>query len=156
MLIDMHTVAECIQQTSLPNLDFITAGPTPPNPSELILNSRFDEMVTELYHSYDVIIVDTPPVGLVTDGILIMRKADIPIYIVRADFSKKVFLKNMNKIMHINNFSKMCTVLNDAGGAGSYGYGYGYGYNYGYGYSNSYYEDDEPPGMLAQLKNRFR
>lgn len=156
VLIDMHTVAECIQQTALPNLDFITAGPTPPNPSELILNSRFDEMVTELYRSYDVIIVDTPPVGLVTDGILIMRKADIPIYIVRADFSKKVFLKNMNKIMHINNFSKMCTVLNDAGGAGSYGYGYGYGYNYGYGYSNSYYEDDEPPGMLAQLKNRFR
>jgi capsular exopolysaccharide synthesis family protein len=156
ILIDIHTVAECIQQSDLPNLDYITAGPMPPNPSELILNGRFDEMVAELYQRYDVIIVDTPPVGLVTDGILIMRKADIPIYIVRADFSKKVFLKNMNKIMHINNFTKMCTILNDVGGVGTYGYGYSYNYGYGYGYSNSYYEDDEPKGILTKLKNRFR
>ncbi|MDQ4141457.1 MAG: polysaccharide biosynthesis tyrosine autokinase [Bacteroidota bacterium] len=157
ILIDRHSVAECIRHTSMPNLDFIPAGPTPPNPSELILNPSFDEMIEELYHSYDIIIVDTPPVGLVTDGILVMRKADIPIYIIRAGFSKKTFLKNMNKIMRINNFTKMCTILNDADGLGAYGYGYGYsyGYGYGYGYANSYYEDEKPEPFFTRLKKKF-
>ncbi|RDC64997.1 polysaccharide biosynthesis tyrosine autokinase [Adhaeribacter pallidiroseus] len=155
ILIDRHSVAECIRRTSMPNLDFISAGPTPPNPAELILNSSFDDMVEELYHSYDVIIVDTPPVGLVTDGILVMRKADIPIYIVRAGFSKKTFLKNMNKIMRINNFNKMCTILNDADSMVAYGYGYGYSYGYGYGYSNSYYEEDQPESFVTRFKKRF-
>ena len=155
ILIERHSVAECIRGTTLPNLDFISAGPTPPNPAELILNPSFDDMIEELYHSYDVIIVDTPPVGLVTDGILVMRKADIPIYIVRAGFSKKTFLKNMNKIMRINNFNKMCTILNDADSMVAYGYGYGYSYGYGYGYSNSYYEEDQPENLITRLKKRF-
>lgn len=85
-----------------------------------------------------------------------MRKADIPIYIVRAVFSRKIFLKNINKIMRINNFSKMCTILNDASDASGYGYGYGgYGYNYGYGYINSYYEDEEPETLMTRLKKKF-
>ncbi len=151
ILIERHSVAECIRRTSMPNLDYISAGPTPPNPSELILNASFDDMVEELYHSYDVIIVDTPPVGLVTDGILVMRKADIPIYIIRAGFSKKMFLKNMNKLMRINNFTKMCTILNDAEGMGAYGYGYGYGY----GYTNAYYEEDQAAGFITRLKQKF-
>ncbi|QNF33158.1 polysaccharide biosynthesis tyrosine autokinase [Adhaeribacter swui] len=155
ILIERHNVAECIRRTSMPNLDFITAGPTPPNPAELILNPSFDDMIEELYHSYDVIIVDTPPAGLVTDGILVMRKADIPIYILRAGFSKKSFLKNMNKIMRINNFNKMCTILNDADSMVAYGYGYGYSYGYGYGYSNSYYEDEQPESFITRLKKKF-
>jgi tyrosine-protein kinase Etk/Wzc len=85
ILIERHTLTECIQHTNIEALDFISAGPTPPNPSELILNPRFDQMLVELHRSYDVILIDTPPVGLVTDGILIMRKADVPIYIVRAN-----------------------------------------------------------------------
>ncbi|MGV3641793.1 MAG: GumC family protein [Adhaeribacter sp.] len=153
ILIEKHTVQECIQKTSLENLDFIPAGPTPPNPSELILNPKFDEMLEELHKTYDVIIVDTPPIGLVTDGILVMRKADIPIYIVRADYSKKVFLKNINKVMRTNNFHKLTVVLNDSRGMGGYGYGYGYGYEYGYG--NSYYEEEEREGLLTRLRKNF-
>jgi tyrosine-protein kinase Etk/Wzc len=72
---------------------------------------------------------------------------------VRADYSKKVFLKNINKVMRSNNFNRMTVVLNDAKGMGAYGYGYGYGYEYGYG--NSYYDDEERPGLLARLKNNF-
>ena len=155
ILIDRHGVAECIQSTKLPNLDFIPAGPTPPNPSELILNTSFDAMIAQLYQVYDVIIVDTPPVGLVTDGILVMRKADIPIYIVRANYSKKAFLKNMNKIMRINNFTKMCTILNDADALGAYGYGYGYSYGYGYGYSNGYYDEEQKETFISRLKKKF-
>jgi capsular exopolysaccharide synthesis family protein len=154
ILIEKHTIQECIQHTSIPTLDFISAGPTPPNPSELILSPRFDEVLAELHRSYDVILIDTPPVGLVTDGILIMRKADIPIYIVRANYSKKAFLKNINKLMRANNFTRLCTILNDATSSGLYGYGYGY--SYGYGYGQGYYEDVKPnEGVVTRLRKRF-
>jgi len=151
ILIERHNVQECIQKTAIPNLDFIPAGPTPPNPSELILNPKFDEMLEELRQLYDVIIVDTPPVGIVTDGTLVMRKADIPIYIVRADYSKKEFLKNINKVIKTNKFNKLTVILNDAKAQG----GYGYGYAYGYGYSNSYYDLEEKEGVLTRLKRNF-
>ena len=135
ILIERHSVQECIQPTTINSLQFISAGPTPPNPSELILSDRFDLMIQELFLTYDVVLIDTPPVGLVTDGILIMRKADIPLYIVRADYSRKAFIKNMNRLMRSNNFTRMCTILNDAQSGGGYGYGYGYGYgDYGQGY----------------------
>ena len=151
ILIERHSVPECIQKTAIPNLDFIPAGPTPPNPSELILNPKFDEMLEELRQLYDVIIVDTPPIGIVTDGTLVMRKADIPIYIVRADYSKKEFLKNINKVIKTNKFNKLTVILNDAKAQG----GYGYGYAYGYGYSNSYYDLEEKEGVLTRLKRNF-
>jgi len=155
ILIEKHTVAECIQHTSIENLHFIPAGPMPPNPSELILNPKFDEMLEELRELYDVIIIDTPPIGIVTDGILVMRKADIPIYILRANYSKKDFLKNINKVIKTNKFNKLTIILNDAHAVGSYGYGYEYGYGYGYGYANSYYEDTEKEGLLTRLKRNF-
>jgi len=151
ILIEKHTVQECIQKTNIENLHFIPAGPTPPNPSELILNPKFDEMIDELRQLYDVIIVDTPPIGIVTDGILVMRKADIPIYIVRADYSKKEFLKNINKIIKTNKFNKLTVILNDAKAQGGYGYGYGYDYAYG----NSYYDLEEKEGILTRLKKSF-
>ncbi|WP_051359899.1 GumC family protein [Adhaeribacter aquaticus] len=154
ILIDKSSVQECIRNTPIPNLDFISAGPTPPNPSELILNSKFEEMLQELYQLYDVIIVDTPPIGLVTDGILIMRKADIPLFIVRADYSKKGFLKNLSKVIKTHNFNKLSIILNDANASNGYGYGYGYGYDYGYG--SSYYEEDEvKESFLTRLRRNF-
>ena len=140
ILIERHSVQECIQPTTINSLQFISAGPTPPNPSELILSDRFDLMIQELFLTYDVVLIDTPPVGLVTDGILIMRKADIPLYIVRADYSRKAFIKNMNRLMRSNNFTRMCTILNDAQSGGGHGYGYGYGYGYG-DYGQGYYEE---------------
>ena len=138
ILIERHSVQECIQPTSIESMQFISAGPTPPNPSELILGAQFDKMIEELFKTYDVVLIDTPPVGLVTDGILIMRKADIPLYIVRAGYSRKAFLKNMNRLIRSNNFTRMCTILNDAQGGSSYGYGYGYGYG---AYGQGYYEE---------------
>jgi len=151
ILIDRHTVTECIQHSSIKSLDFISAGPTPPNPSELILSPRFDQMLEELYRTYDVVMIDTPPVGLVTDGILIMRKADVPIYIVRANYSRKAFLKNMNRLMRTNQLSRLCTILNDARSQGAYGYGYGYGYGHGYGsYGMGYYEEPSEKKTFAQ------
>ena len=159
ILIERHGVQECIQPTAIESMQFISAGPTPPNPSELILSDKFDQMIQELFLTYDVILIDTPPVGLVTDGILIMRKADIPLYIVRADYSRKAFLKNLNRLMRSNNLTRMCTILNDANSRGSYGYGYGDGYGYGYGYGGygqGYYEEPATrPLTFGQKLKKF-
>ncbi len=152
LLIGKHTIKECIRKTPIDNLDFIAAGPTPPNPSELILRPEFDTLLKELHQLYDVIVIDTPPIGLVTDGVLVMRKVDLPVYVVRANFSKRVFLKNINKLIKNNNFSKLAVVLNAFKTTGQYGYGYGY--------TQNYYEDDEEQikgfeklkGLLTKIK----
>ena len=157
LLIGKHTLSECIRTSPIETLDFIAAGPTPPNPSELILRPEFDNLLKELQQKYDVIVIDTPPIGLVTDGVLVMRKADLPIYVVRAEYSKRVFIKNINKLIRNNNFSKLAVILNALRNTGQFGYGYGYGYGYG----SSYYDDEEETkgkgieklkGLLSKIK----
>src|SRR5690606_8106052 len=133
ILIDKHGVSECIRSTAIAGLDYIPSGPTPPNPSELILDDELDMLLDDLKKIYDIIILDTPPVGLVTDGILVMRKSDLSIYVVRADYSKKAFLKSINKLVTINKFNNLALVLNSLS--------HGQGYGYGYGYGNHYYEE---------------
>ena len=152
VLIERNDIYESIQKTSIESLDFISAGPTPPNPSELILSTKFDEVLNELHQLYDVIIIDSPPVGVVTDGVLIMRKADVPLYVVRAEYSKKEFLKNINRIAKANRFTKLAAVLNDARSTSMYGYDYGYGYGYGYGY----YDEPEEKGVLTRIKGKIK
>jgi capsular exopolysaccharide synthesis family protein len=157
LLIGKHTLSECIRSSPIETLDFIAAGPTPPNPSELILRPEFDNLLKELQQKYDVIVIDTPPIGLVTDGVLVMRKADLPIYVVRAEYSKRVFIKNINKLIRTNNFNKLAVILNALRNTGQFGYGYGYGYGYG----SSYYDDEEETkgkgieklkGLLSKIK----
>ncbi|ELR71784.1 putative tyrosine-protein kinase in capsular polysaccharide biosynthesis region [Fulvivirga imtechensis AK7] len=126
ILINKHGVDECIQKTVIENLDYIPAGPTPPNPSELLLNGEFDSLLRRLRLDYDVILLDTPPVGLVTDGILAMKKADLAIYIVRAHYSRKIFMNTLNRLIHINHFKKLAVVLNATSNTGADSYGYGY------------------------------
>lgn len=149
ILIDRHLVGDCIRSTSIPGLDYIPSGPTPPNPSELILNDELDVLLDSLKEAYDVIILDTPPVGLVTDGILVMRKSDISMYVVRADYSKKAFLKNINKLITVNRFQNLALVLNSLSS--------GHGYGYGYGYGNHYYEETtKQKSTLSTFKSYFR
>jgi capsular exopolysaccharide synthesis family protein len=144
VLIGKHRVEDCIHRSTIDTLDFITSGPTPPNPSELILKPEFDETMNYLKSRYDLIIIDTPPVGLVTDGILVMRKVDFPIYVVRADYSKKGFEKNINKLVRQHGFKNLSVILNAFNNMlGSYGYGYQYGYGYGYGYYSEQEKEEE-------------
>ncbi len=128
ILIDKNSVHECIQKTRISNLDFINAGPTPPNPAELLLNGAFDNLLLKLKADYDVIILDTPPVGLVTDGILAMKKADLAIYTFRANYSKNMFVKTLNRLITVNQFKNIAVILNALPNlrGGQYGYGYGY------------------------------
>ncbi|MTI30687.1 GumC family protein [Xanthovirga aplysinae] len=133
LLIGKSTIKDCIRSTSVKNLDYIPAGPTPPNPSELLLNEEFDHLLNKLKETYDIIILDTPPIGLVADGILVMQKADLPIYIVRANYSKKSFVKTLNRLIEVNGFKNISIIFNSVktGKANYYGY---------YGYDNSHIE----------------
>jgi tyrosine-protein kinase Etk/Wzc len=140
LLIGKHSLEECIHLTSIETLHVICAGPMPPNPSELMLRPAMDELLKELHTQYDIIVIDSPPVGLVTDGIILMRKADLPIYVVRSDYSKKSYAKNINKLVKTHGFHKLSVVLNGLDNFASYGYGYGYGYEY--------YTDDHPDKAL--------
>jgi tyrosine-protein kinase Etk/Wzc len=125
ILIKKNSWQECLAKTPLENFDFLPSGPHPPNPSELLLNGEFDGLLSDLRKVYDYIILDTPPVGLVTDGIMAMKRSDVSIYIFRANYSKKDFLFNLQRIININKFSNITTILNALPpGEKSYGYGY--------------------------------
>ena len=139
LLISRDEVKNCIHHSKLNNLDFITAGPIPPNPSELIINGKIKNILEELKQSYDVIIVDNPPVGLVTDGISIIQNADYPVYIFRAEYSKKNFIQNVDRLFNEFRLTRLSIILNGVDiNKRTYGYNYGYGYGYGYAYTNSY------------------
>lgn len=143
LLIGKHTLSEVVHHSNLEHLDFITSGPIPPNPSELIISQRMDEISNLLREHYDVIIFDTPPVGLVSDGIGLLKKADYPIYIFRADYSQKLFVQVADKLINENHI-KLAAILNGIDlDRSKYGtrYNYGYGYSYGYGYGSGYYDD---------------
>ncbi len=125
ILIRKHSWQEAIMKTTVNNLDYLPAGPHPPNPSELLLQEDFSQLLTDLKKQYDIIILDTPPVGLVTDGIMAMKRADVSLYVFRANYSKKEFLHNLQRIIKINKFSNITTLLNAVTMPGrSYGYGY--------------------------------
>lgn len=126
---------------TIENIDVITSGPIPPNPSELILSARFNEVLEYLKTKYDYVFIDTPPVGLVNESIEIINKVDIPIYVVRANYSKLDFLANLNEIHHQFNDKKLYLVVNQFGVGASYylnnSYGYGYG-SYGKEYTEKH------------------
>jgi capsular exopolysaccharide synthesis family protein len=118
--------------TNLENLDYLPSGPAPPNPSELIMGTEMDQLLNQMKENYDTIILDTPPVGLVTDGILAMNKADIAVYVIRANYSRKDFVNTLNRLATTNRFNNLSIVLNSVQITGKKGYGYGYGYGKGY------------------------
>ncbi|MGE0587104.1 MAG: GumC family protein [Cyclobacteriaceae bacterium] len=125
ILIDKNAWKDCVIKTSLDTFDYIPSGPHPPNPSELLLNGAFEKLLVELKNEYDLIVMDTPPVGLVTDGVMVMKKSDISIYVIRANYSKKAFIHDLSRLVKINNLTNVTVVVN-ALPADSKAYGYGY------------------------------
>ncbi|MDP1725448.1 MAG: polysaccharide biosynthesis tyrosine autokinase [Bacteroidota bacterium] len=136
---------EIVQKTDLMNLDIVTAGPTPPNPSELIMSNAFYELLEVYKKEYDYIILDTPPIGLVADGLDIMKNCDIALYVARQNVTKKNYFNLINEIYSSGKVKSIGLIFNDINfapvygyGYGAYGYGYGYGSGYGYGYGYGY------------------
>ena len=134
-LSNQNTKDEVIQKTEFENLDIILSGPIPPNPSELLSLEKMKDFIEELKKTYKHIIIDTPPIGLVTDGLVLMKYSDINIYVVRQNFTTKEMLNNFNETIIKNNVLNMNLIVNDiSNDKTSHGYGYGYGNTYGYGY----------------------
>ncbi len=142
-LIGQKTLAEIIQHTSIPFLDFISAGPIPPNPSELIMGDSMKELLDELKLKYDYIILDTPPVGLVSDALELTPYCDATLYVVRQNVTKKDMLSLVNNKHKRGELNNISIVFNGFESKVKYGSGYGYGYGYGYGnYANGYHEPE--------------
>ena len=136
------------------NLDLLLAGPTPPNPTELLARENLGQVIELLKQKYDYIILDTAPVGLVTDTLQIARFANVNCYVSRADYTPKANIGILNQLVSEQKLSNCCVILNGVdmskkkngyyygyGAYGKYGrYGYGrYGYGkYGYGNYGSY------------------
>lgn len=129
-----------IQKTAqYPNLDVIAAGVIPPNPNELLMSERLEQLVNDLKAEYDYLVIDTAPVGAVSDTFLIDRIADLALYIVRMDYSDKRNLEYLNHIYEEKTLKRPYIVINDMNMENKYYYHRGYSYGYGryYGKKNT-------------------
>lgn len=153
LIVGQSNFKECIKKSVIPELDFITAGPIPPNPSELLLSDRFREIVEELKETYDVIIIDNPPVGLVSDGVKNLTEADIPIYIFKSHYSKRNFTTRIKELFDMQQLKSLNVILNGVQSSRSSGYGSGYGY--GNGYTSGYMDDDMDKFSNPSLCRKF-
>lgn len=150
-LIGQKTLDEIIHSTQIPYLDVIISGPVPPNPSELIMGETMSEFMSELKERYEYIILDTPPVGLVTDAVELSPFADVTLYVTRQNFTKKEMINLLNNRVNRGELNNVSIVLNGFENKAKYGAGYGYGYGYGYGaYSNGYHEEDEAKNIFEK------
>lgn len=158
-LIDPHGVdlySLIIESEVSPNLHILPGGSVPPNPTELVARPIFAETIQMLKNDYDYIILDTAPIGLVTDTSIIAHVADIGVVVCRADYTPKAAYQNINNLQQDGIFAKLATVVNDINmslrkNSYSYGYGrkygYGYGRKYGFGYGYGYgYEEENGAG----------
>ena len=140
-LINKSILSDIIAKTELEGLDIIGSGPTPPNPAELLDSVKMQELIKELNKTYDYVIIDTPPIGLVTDGVLLMQHADVNLYVVRHGYSKAQSLNIINNLYEQKQVKNTQIIINDFKNT-TKGYGYGYGYGYGTnGYG--YYENED-------------
>jgi capsular exopolysaccharide synthesis family protein len=135
---------EIIYKTFIDNLDVYLAGKeTPPNPSDLLLSSKLNELLNYLEKNYDLIVIDTPPAGLLVDSIYLMQYADLNIFAVNGRIATRRTIKFINQLSNENKIPNLYLLLNGISlkksgyyAYNKYGYKYGYGYGYGYGAYN--------------------
>lgn len=138
------------------NLFVIGCGPIPPNPAELLLDPRVEEMFAWLKANFDIVLVDTAPVGMVSDAMTLSKFADCTLYLVRQGHTFKKQIVLIDEFYQDHKLPKVSIIINDVkvkAGYGYYGYGrYGYGYGYGYG---SYYEEETAPASFLERISGF-
>lgn len=138
-----------------PNLFILPGGAVPPNPTELVSRPVLDDAINQLKEKFDIVILDTAPIAMVTDSSIIARVADACVYVCRADVTPKAGFSYVNVLRNEQKFAQLCVVINGIdmtkrknsygygygkrygyGYGKRYGYGYGFKYGYGYGYEN--------------------
>lgn len=153
LLLDPSLICEAIIPGNTENLDVLLSGDVPPNPSELLGSARMSALLERLEECYDYILIDTPPINVVTDAVVLAPKSDGVLFVVRAGQTERSAVIHAVEQLGYAQAKLLGFVLDDVNTTGSnygygkykkyyrygrYGYGrYGYGYGYGYGYSGS-------------------
>ena len=156
-LIGKSNFEDVIFKTHIKNLFIATAGPVPPNPAELIETEKMDEFVKKAQAEFDFIVLDTPPLAIVTDAILLTRFSDAVIFVVRQNYSSRDVLHLVDDLNTKRGIKNIGIVINDVKSNSyysygkKYNYGYGYGYGYNYGYESYYGESDRKPSLMDRL-----
>jgi tyrosine-protein kinase Etk/Wzc len=149
-LVGQNKLEEVLTKTEMGNLWIIPSGPIPPNPAELVQSQRMEDLLTKLLEDFDYVLVDTPPIGLVTDGTTILKRADIALYVIRADYSKRSFAQNADHLTEEQNIRNLYIIFNSVS-ATNRRYG-AYGYKV---YGSGYYSDDRPEYPAWQFWKRW-
>jgi polysaccharide biosynthesis transport protein len=136
-------VERIIKKTKIPNLDVITSGFIPPNPSEIIASRRMEALIEDLKKIYDYILFDVPPIIAVTDALILAKKVDMKLLLIKVDSTEKDIVKRSKELMH--NIEEVFTGA-IANGVEAHKYYRGYSYYYYY-YSNYYYYDEKKSGQ---------
>ncbi len=141
VLVGSRSVDDAIRQSGIPNLDIMTSGPIPPNPSELLGSRRMKELLEELKGRYTTIIIDTPPVVAVTDAVILSTMVDAYILVARAESTHmEIVMKSRDTLNRVGG-RLLGIVLNDFNVSNNYGSYYKYYRYYKY---DAYYGDDAP------------
>ncbi len=143
-LIDKAVIDDIILPTEIENLDLISAGPAAPNPAELIASERTTEFLETLKEMYDYIIIDSAPVGIVSETFLLMKYSDVNIFVVRLDYTIRDAFRNALKGLRNNGFTNYSVLINDLNIRKE---------SYKYGYDNKYYNEDGG-GFFSRLFKR--
>ncbi len=142
------------------NLYIANCGPIPPNPGELLVSGKMNQLMTDLKEMFDVVIIDTAPIGLVSDALILSQHADVNLFIVRQSFTAKDQVRMFDVLHKDGKIQNPAIIFNGVEFLKKYGYGYGsgsgYGYSYGYGYGYGYTEPSKKkknkgPGLLTRF-----
>jgi len=133
---------DIILESGIENLDVIPAGPIPPNASELVLSEKVESMLAELKEHYQYVIIDTPPIMLISDSMVLMRLVNLGIFVMNTEKATKGGVRQLEEIVQSSNLEHTSIILNNVKSSKwkyySSKYGYRYGYGYGYGYTSEY------------------
>ena len=162
-LVDRSTQEEIVIPTKYDNLYIVPSGPIPPNPAELLLKDRMAEFFNYLEGEFDVVVMDTPPIGLLSGTTDLLRLSDVNLYIIRQDYTHKRYLLMINDLYANDQVRDFYAVFNGIRAGGDVydfgGYNYGYGYNYSYMKKNkvtgNYYEDSEDEKKPSMWLDKF-
>ncbi len=144
-LIDKAIIEDIILPTHIENLDLISAGPAAPNPAELIGSERTSELIDKLKEMYDYIIIDSAPAGILAETLMLMKLADLNIFVVRIETTIHDAFKNTIKSIENNNFNNVSMLINDLNVKRD---------SYKYGYNTKYYTDDRNLGFFSRIFSR--
>jgi tyrosine-protein kinase Etk/Wzc len=130
------------------NFSMIESGTIPPNPAEILMNSHLPELIAALKTEYDYVLIDAPPIGLVTDAQILGKYADVTFFLVRHNFSRKDHINLLNEIYTKRIFKNLNVIFNSIDASG---------FAYGYRYDYSYYGEQEPKNksMFDSIVNKF-